>query len=62
MLLLNTQRAQEIAASPNMVNVTCNGVQVYIQNVDSRKETARIFPINEPQKETEVSLSELSEH
>ncbi|MEH6890261.1 small acid-soluble spore protein H [Bacillus sp. JJ864] len=59
---MNTQRAQEIAASPVMANVTYNGVQIYIQNVDETNETARIYSLNEPNNEQEVSVSSLIEH
>ncbi|MEY8350545.1 small acid-soluble spore protein H [Bacillus cereus] len=59
---MNKQRAQEIAASPVMANVTYNGVPIYIQNVDENNETARIYPLNEPQKEQEIPLSNLIEH
>lgn len=59
---MNKQRAQEIAASPVMANVTYNGIPIYIQNVDENNETARIYPLNEPQKEQEIPLSNLIEH
>ncbi|MBO1628169.1 H-type small acid-soluble spore protein [Bacillus cereus] len=59
---MNKQRAQEIAASPIMANVTYNGVAIYIQNVDENNETARIYPLNEPQNEQEIPLSNLIEH
>lgn len=59
---MNTQRAQEIAASPVMANVTYNGVPIYIQNVDENNETARIYPLSEPQNEQEIPLSNLIEH
>ncbi|MGG2065718.1 small acid-soluble spore protein H [Bacillus sp. S14(2024)] len=59
---MNKQRAQEIATSPVMANVTYNGVQIYIQNVDENNETARIYPLNQPQNEQEVSVSNLIEH
>ncbi|KAB2330138.1 small acid-soluble spore protein H [Cytobacillus depressus] len=58
---MNKLRAQEIAASPDMANVTYNGVPVYIQKVDENNETARIFPLDQPEKEQEVSLSLLLE-
>lgn len=60
--MMNKQRAQEIAASPVMTNVTYNGVQIYIQNVDENNETARIFPLSEPNDEQEVPVSSLIEH
>ncbi len=59
---MNVQRAQEIAESPTLANVTFNGVRVYIQNVDENKGTARIFPIDDSENEQEVALSDLREH
>jgi small acid-soluble spore protein H (minor) len=59
---MNKQRAQEIAASPVMAHVTCNGIPVYIQHVDEKKETARIYPLDQPDNEQEVPLASLVEH
>ncbi|WP_332696252.1 H-type small acid-soluble spore protein [Halalkalibacter lacteus] len=56
------QRAQEIATSPVMANVTYNQDPVYIQSVSEEHETARIFPLSNPQDEKEVNLSSLIEH
>lgn len=61
-MIMNKQRAQEIAASPVMANVTYNGEQIYIQNVDENNETARIYPLNQPNNEQEVPVSSLTEH
>lgn len=58
---MNKQRAQEIASSPVMVNVTYNGVPIYIQHVDEARETARIYPIDQPENEEEVSINSLLE-
>jgi small acid-soluble spore protein H (minor) len=58
---LNTQRAKEIAESPVMANVIYNGKPIYIQHVDEQNETARIYPILDPENEKEVLLSELLE-
>ncbi|MGV3464243.1 MAG: small acid-soluble spore protein H [Heyndrickxia sp.] len=58
---MNKQRAQEIASSPIMANVTYNGIPVYIQNVDENRETARIYPLDQPEQEQEVSVNELIE-
>jgi small acid-soluble spore protein H (minor) len=58
---MNKQRAVEIAASPVMANVTCNGVSIYIQHVDEANETARIYPIDQPENEQNVPLSSLIE-
>ena len=60
--MMNKQRAQEIAASPVMANVTYNGEQIYIQNVNETNEMARIYPLSEPNNEQEVSVSSLIEH
>jgi small acid-soluble spore protein H (minor) len=59
---MNAQRAKEIAASPVMANVTYEGVPIYIQNVDEKNETARIYPLNQPENEQEVPLTSLVEH
>ncbi|TYR80634.1 small acid-soluble spore protein H [Priestia megaterium] len=59
---MNKQRAQEIAASPVMANVTYNDVPIYIQNVDENNETARIYPLDEPNNEQDVPLLNLIEH
>ncbi|RAP73693.1 H-type small acid-soluble spore protein [Paenibacillus montanisoli] len=58
---MNAQRAQEIAESSTMVEVTCNGVPIYIQHVDADDNTARIYPLDQPDKEETVSLNSLTE-
>lgn len=58
---MNKQRAQEIASSAVMANVTYNGVPIYIQHVDNQTETARIYPLGQPENEEEVSLNSLIE-
>jgi small acid-soluble spore protein H (minor) len=45
-----------------MANVTYNGVPIYIQHVDETNETARIYPLGQPDREEEVSINSLSEH
>ncbi|WP_332238734.1 small acid-soluble spore protein H [Sporolactobacillus sp. KGMB 08714] len=59
---MDAQRAQEIAGSPIMVNVTHNGTPVYIQHVDESMQTARIYPLDNPGNEREVSVANLQEH
>ncbi|MCM3293447.1 small acid-soluble spore protein H [Paenibacillus sp. MER 180] len=59
---MNAQRAQEIAGSPMLANVTYNGRQVYIQHVDSDNESARIYPLDDPEQEQDVPLANLIEH
>jgi small acid-soluble spore protein H (minor) len=58
---MNVQRANEIAASPVLANVIYNGVQIYIQHVDENKGTARIFSLDKPENEKEVSIAKLIE-
>ncbi|KRF03399.1 spore protein H [Paenibacillus sp. Soil766] len=58
---MNNLRAQEIAVSPAMVNVTYNGTPIYIQHVDEKNETARIYPLDQPENEQSVPLSSLVE-
>ncbi|MFB9327956.1 H-type small acid-soluble spore protein [Paenibacillus aurantiacus] len=59
---MNVQRAKEIESSPILANITFNGVPVYIQYVDEQAETARIYPLNDPEKEETVALLSLTEH
>ncbi|MYL36070.1 small acid-soluble spore protein H [Pontibacillus yanchengensis] len=58
---MNRQRAKEISETPIMANVSYNGTPIYIQHVDDQKETARIFPLDFPDQEQEVSLNSLRE-
>ncbi|MCL6517072.1 small acid-soluble spore protein H [Alicyclobacillus sp.] len=59
---MDARRAQEIAASPVMANVTYNGTRVYIQSVDAARDTARIFPLDQPEREQDVPVHMLEEH
>jgi small acid-soluble spore protein H (minor) len=59
---VNVQRAAEIAASPVMANVTFDGDRVYIQHVDEATATARIYPLDQPEREQSVPVSQLNEH
>ena len=58
---MERERAEEIAASPVMANVSYQGEAIYIQHVDEQEDTARIYPLDEPENEKSVALSELSE-
>lgn len=58
---MNRQRAQEIAASPVMAHVLLNGTPIYIQHVDEERETARVYPLDQPENELDVPLDQLSE-
>lgn len=59
---MDTKRAQEIAASPIMANVTCNGANIYIERVDEQNATALVHPLNEPSNKQNVSVANLEEH
>ncbi|UCZ53174.1 H-type small acid-soluble spore protein [Bacillus shivajii] len=58
---MNSQRAQEIINSQQMINVNYHGVPVYIQNVNPNDETATVFPLDEMKNEQEVDLEGLIE-
>ncbi|WP_139490143.1 small acid-soluble spore protein H [Brevibacillus dissolubilis] len=59
---MNSQRAREIAESSVMAHVTYNDVPIYIQHVNEENETARIYPLDEPENEMTVPLYGLREH
>lgn len=59
---MNLNRAEEIASSPVMAYVTYQGERVYIQNVDKERETARVYPLDDPSREMDVHLNDLIEH
>lgn len=60
--MINTQRAQEICESSKMAHVSHNGSQIYIQRVDKENETARVYPLDNPEQELDVPLASLDEH
>lgn len=60
--MIHSQRAKEISESPVMANVTYKGAPIYIQTVNDENACARIYPLDDPQDEKEVSLSDLQEH
>lgn len=45
-----------------MANVTFDGDRVYIQHVDEATATARIYPLDQPEREQSVPVSQLNEH
>jgi small acid-soluble spore protein H (minor) len=58
---MNAQRAQEIASSPVMANVSYNGKNVYIEHVDQQNETATIHFLDEPNNKQSVSVNSITE-
>ncbi|WP_096186021.1 small acid-soluble spore protein H [Evansella halocellulosilytica] len=59
---MNRLRAEEIAQSPVMANVTYNGTRIYIQHVDEHNDIARVYSLDDPQNEFDVQLANLNEH
>lgn len=59
---MDKRRAQDIASSPVMVNVTYNGTPIYIENVNEDSETASIHYLNKRDNRKEVPLANLIEH
>ena len=59
---MDINRAKEIAASPIMTRVSHNGTQIYIQGVDEKSQTARIYHLKNPDEKHNVHVSELQEH
>ncbi|MED5245785.1 small acid-soluble spore protein H [Priestia megaterium] len=58
---MDAQRAQEIADSVDMANVTYNGKSIYIEHVDQQNGVATIHNLDEPSNKQSVSISELAE-
>lgn len=58
---MEVQRAKEISQSPTIAKVLYNGQSVYIQHVDEKNKKARIYPLDDPNKEQDVSLADLIE-
>jgi small acid-soluble spore protein H (minor) len=59
---MDTQRAKEILAARNMINVTFNGTPIYIERVNDTRSTASVHPLNQPQNIQEVPVTSLEEH
>jgi len=58
---MDKQRAKEIRESENLINVTYHGDPIYIQNVNENNETANVYELENPQKQHEVSVDDLTE-
>jgi len=58
---MDERRAQEIASSPIMANVTLNGSRIYIEHVDQGKQTATVHPLDNPNSKQSVSVTNLQE-
>ena len=58
---MNSKRAQEIASSPVMANVTHNGIPIYIESIAADNATAYVHPLNQPSGRQQVNISNLIE-
>lgn len=59
---MNVARAKEILESPEMIPVTYQGDEIYIQSVDEKAKTARIYLRENRESECTVPVSMLQEH
>lgn len=58
---MDIKRAQEIVTSQAMIPVSYNGTPIYINSINNNTETANIHPLNQPNKNQDVSVSNLTE-
>ncbi|WP_156290051.1 H-type small acid-soluble spore protein [Oceanobacillus salinisoli] len=58
---MNKQRAQEITQSADLIQVLYDGKPIYIQHVNENNDTARVYPLDDPEHEFEVNLENLVE-
>lgn len=58
---MNVQRAKQISESMEEVNVTFQGMSVFIQHIDEKNETARIYDATNPARELTVPVNSLEE-
>lgn len=58
---MNVARAKEILNSPEEIVVHYQGEPVWIQQVDEKEGTARVYKKSNPEQEETVSVAELRE-
>lgn len=58
---MDAKRAQEIASSPTMVDVTYNGEKMYIEHVEQQSGLATVHPLDNPTSKQSVSVTSLLE-
>ncbi|WP_349408265.1 H-type small acid-soluble spore protein [Pseudalkalibacillus sp. SCS-8] len=58
---MNAGRAKQIYESPNEITVHYRGNPIWIQQVDEAGNSARIYPLNEPENEITVNVTLLEE-
>ncbi len=59
---MDSKRARDIVVAKETANVTYEGRNVYIENVNPVKETASIHFLDHPQNSQEVHLTQLVEN
>ena len=59
---MDSKRAKEIVASKEMANVTYEGKNIYIEKVNSIKDTASIHFLDQPHYSQEIRLTQLVEN
>ncbi|MDL4839779.1 H-type small acid-soluble spore protein [Aquibacillus rhizosphaerae] len=58
---MDAKRAQEIASSETMANVSYNGGKIYIEHVDQDTGNATVHPLEKPEFKQNVSVDDLTE-
>ncbi len=58
---MDKNRAKEIAASPEMMNVSYDGRSIYIEDINPTKDAASIHFLDQPGNSREVPLTQLVE-
>lgn len=58
---MDSKRAKDIVASKEMANVTYQGSNIYIEKVNTIKDTASIHFLDRPEYSQEVHLTQLVE-
>lgn len=58
---MDRKRATEIISSANMVDVTYNGKNIYIEKINTVKDTASVHYLDQPHNTQEVNLTQLVE-
>lgn len=59
--MMDVSRAAEIVQSPQRIEVEFQGMPIWIDEVDERSKTARVYPENNPEAKQTVPVEELQE-
>ncbi|WP_284140565.1 H-type small acid-soluble spore protein [Virgibacillus sp. LDC-1] len=58
---MDAKRAQEIIATPTLINVSYYGIPVFLKEVQQDQSTVMVFPLDEMDSEQIVDLNGLDE-